>query len=115
MGNPRPRPKLLHEKLVAIRKYLNVDQQDLAAWLKLPHAGRVSEYESDVREPNLMVLLAYTVFAKVHMESLVDDQVSVTEFRAELGTVEPRPRAQPKSQPEAPIHQRPVTLLHGTR
>ena len=102
MGNPRPRPALLHEKFLAIREYLNVGQQVFAVWLKLPHAGRVSEYECGLREPNLMVLLDYSRFGKVSMESLVDDQVSLDEFRKQLGTVQPK---RPKT----------VVLIHGTR
>ena len=67
MGNPRPRPKLLPEKLLAVRKFLNVDKTDMARELQsqlLSHCGRqsrirparISEYENGEREPNLFLL-----------------------------------------------------------
>jgi len=123
MGNPRPRPALLHKKFVAIREFLDVSQPTIAIRLKLAHAGRVSEYENDLREPNLTVLLQYSYLGRVHMESLVDDQVGLAEFRKELGTVEPKHRAaappQEASQLESPIQSKhrpkPLTLIHGSR
>jgi hypothetical protein len=124
MGNPRPRPALLHKKLIAVRDYLDVSQEVFAEWLKLPHAGRLAEYERDFREPNLMVLLNVSRFAQVHMETLADDQVGLDEFRRQLGTVEPaRPEKQsqivePPQEVESRIDSKkgtkPVTLINGT-
>jgi hypothetical protein len=114
MGNPRPRPALLHQKFVAIREYLDVGQQVLAVWLKLPHAGRVSEYECNLREPSLKTLLEYSRLGKVSMESLVDDQVSLDEFRKQLGTLQPESETKPtiQSKQQRP---KPVILIHGHR
>lgn len=53
--------------------------------LNLPKAGRVSQYENGVREPSLMVTLAYGYLGKVSMASIVDDDVSIKEFRKQLG------------------------------
>ena len=96
MGNSRPRPKLLPEKLLAIREFLNVGQVDMASELQsqlLSHCGRqsqiqparISEYENGEREPNLFVLIAYICLGRVHMESLVDDGISGDNFHRLLG------------------------------
>jgi transcriptional regulator with XRE-family HTH domain len=37
------------------------------------HYGRISEYEQDKREPNLITLLAYARAASIHLEDIVDD------------------------------------------
>jgi transcriptional regulator with XRE-family HTH domain len=39
--------------------------------------ARISEYETGVREPSLRVLLAYGRVARVHLESLVDDNATL--------------------------------------
>lgn len=84
----RPRLKLMPEKLFLIREYLNVSQPVMAQLLELPKTGRVAEYEKGVREPSLMVTLAYSRLGRVSMASVVDDDVSVNEFRGQLGTFE---------------------------
>lgn len=123
MGNPRPRPKLLPHKLLAIREFLNVGQVDMASELQsqlLSHCGRqfqiqparISEYENGEREPNLFVLVAYIRLGQVHMESLVDDDITGDNFHTLLGkefcflTSEP---------PERQKRNKPVTLISGTR
>lgn len=80
--------KLMPEKLLLIRKYLNVSQPVMAKLLELSRAGFVSEYEKGVREPNLIVTFRYSRLGKVSMESVVDDEVNVTEFREQLGSFE---------------------------
>ena len=124
MGNPRPRPKLLPEKLLAIREFLNLGQVDMASELQsqlLSHCGwqsqiqsaRISEYENGEREPNLFVLIAYIRLGQVHMEFLVDDDITGDNFHTLLGkdfsflTL---------SQPlERQRWNKPVTLISGTR
>jgi len=56
----RQRPKHLAKKLLAIRKKLGLSQSQLAARLELRSAARISEYEHDKREPDLLVLLRYS-------------------------------------------------------
>jgi|SRR6185369_14517671 len=96
MGHIRKRPTLLKIKLLAIREFLNATQVDMASKLEseiLSYSsrhyrikpGRTSEYENGRREPNLFVLMAYGRLAKVHLESLVNDEVSVETFRFRLG------------------------------
>ena len=76
MGNPRPRPLRLAEKLLHIRTSLALSQTQMLERLGLGetmHYGRISEYEQDKREPTLMTLLAYARAASVHLEDIVDD------------------------------------------
>lgn len=92
----RRRPKLLHNKLLAIRESLNVGQADMASKLQSEilsnddrdypiKPGRISDFETGKREPNLFVLMAYARLGKVHLESVVDDDVKVETFRSRLG------------------------------
>jgi hypothetical protein len=116
MGNPRPRPRLLPEKLLAIREFLNVDKADMTTKLQsqlLSHCGRqfqiqparISEYENGQREPNLFVLIAYIRLGQIHMESLVDDDITGAKFRTLLGkqlcflTFSNRPQKQKRNKP----------------
>jgi len=96
MGHVRKRPELLHRKLFAIREFVNASQVEMASKLELEIAsystrpfgirpGRTSEYENGKREPNLLVLMAYARLARVHLESVVDDDVTVQTFRSRLG------------------------------
>ena len=76
MGNPRPRPMRLAEKLRQIRTGLGLSQTQMLERLGYSdsmHYGRISEYEQDKREPSLMILLAYARAASVHLEDIVDD------------------------------------------
>ena len=76
MGNPRPRPLRLAEKLLQIRNGLGLSQTHMLERLGLGdtmHYGRISEYEQDKREPSLITLLAYARAASVHLEDIVDD------------------------------------------
>src|ERR1044072_1616049 len=80
MGNPRPRPMRLAEKLLQIRTGLGLSQTQLLEPLGLEntmHYGRISEYEQDKREPPLMTLLAYARAASVHLEDIVDDELEL--------------------------------------
>jgi DNA-binding transcriptional regulator YiaG len=51
MGNKRPRPARLSEKLLALRRKLNLSQPKLAQQLEVVTYHRVSEYESGRRDP----------------------------------------------------------------
>ena len=76
MGNPRPKPLRLAEKLLQIRKGLGLSQTEMLNRMGLEetmHYGRISEYEQGKREPTLMTLLAYARTAQVHLEDIVDD------------------------------------------
>ncbi len=80
MGNPRPRPMRLAEKLLQIRTRLALSQTQMLERLGFSdtmHYGRISEYEQDKREPNLITLLAYAHAASVHLEDIVDDELEL--------------------------------------
>ena len=82
MGNPRPRPRLLPQKLVLIREHLNLTQNQIKDSIHLPQGSRsrVSEYENGKRTPPFEVVLGYSRLARVPMESLVDDEISLSQL-----------------------------------
>src|SRR5437762_13043886 len=80
MGNPRPKPRRLAEKLRAIREALGLSQTQMLKRLeheKTMHYGRISEYESGKREPALTTILQYARVAGVHLEDIVDDELDL--------------------------------------
>jgi len=80
MGNPRPKPERLAEKLREVRIQLGLSQTEMLKRLELEdllHYGRISEYEVGKREPTLMTILQYARAAGVHMEDLVDDELDL--------------------------------------
>src|SRR5215813_10222476 len=80
MGNPRPKPLRLADKLLQIRQGLGLSQTQMLTRMGLEetmHYGRISEYEQGKREPNLMTLLAYARAASVHLEDVVDDDLDL--------------------------------------
>jgi transcriptional regulator with XRE-family HTH domain len=81
MGNPRPKPERLGEKLLYIRQWFDLSQAALVERLDLGHMhpGRISEYENNHREPAAATLLAYADLAGVHLEDLVNDKVNLPE------------------------------------
>lgn len=80
MGNPRPKPKRMAEKLSQIRAALGLSQTDMLRRLGLEESmkyARISEYELGQREPAVMTLLQYARAAGVPMEVLVDDELDL--------------------------------------
>ena len=74
----RKKPNRLGEKLLAIRLQLGVSQSQLAKLLDFDKGtARISEYETDNREPDLMTLLKYSRLVRVPMEALADDQLEL--------------------------------------
>jgi transcriptional regulator with XRE-family HTH domain len=70
----------LAEKLLQIRVGLGLSQTQMLERLGLAdsmHYGRISEYEQDKREPNLITLFAYARAAGVHLEDIADDNVDL--------------------------------------
>jgi transcriptional regulator with XRE-family HTH domain len=75
---PRQRPENLGRKLLQIRNALGLSQSEMVRRLGvegLSSPARISEYESGVREPSLFMLLGYASVARVHLESIIDDDV----------------------------------------
>ena len=80
MGNPRPKPERLAEKLRSIRVGLGLSQTQMLRQLEMEerlYYGRISEYELGKREPTLMTILQYARAAGVHMEDVVDDELDL--------------------------------------
>src|SRR5215212_9935001 len=78
--NVRPRPANLRHKLRQIRIDLGLSQLQIIRRLGFEdsmHVGRISEYEQGLREPSLLVLLAYARVARVHLEDLADDDLDL--------------------------------------
>lgn len=76
----RLKPKRLGEKLKAIRESLDLKQTQMPKALGLEDdvsQGMVSAFEANVREPSLIVLLAYSRLADVTMESMADDKLEI--------------------------------------
>jgi transcriptional regulator with XRE-family HTH domain len=80
MGSVRPKPKRLAEKLRQIRLALGLSQTEMLKRLGLEEEmqyARISEYETGLREPSLLTLLAYSRVAGIHMELLADDEADL--------------------------------------
>src|SRR5215216_1728501 len=92
MGNPRPRPGRLSEKLRHIREQLGLSQSQMVVRLGLNNmkASRISQYETNDREPSLKTLLEYAYAAGVHLEEIVDDDLDLPDKLP--GKVHRRPR-----------------------
>jgi transcriptional regulator with XRE-family HTH domain len=74
----RPRPRHLAAKLLAIRQRLGVSQSEMVRLLKAQiSTARISECESGIREPNLLTILAYARAAKVRVEKIIDDELTI--------------------------------------
>ena len=76
----RPRPENLSRKLRQIRMALGLSQLQMIRQLGFDdslHPGRISEYELSMREPSLLILLAYARLAGVHLEEIVDDDIEL--------------------------------------
>lgn len=75
----RPRPRYLAAKLLAIRERLGLSQAELVRLLDCQLTpARICEYESGIREPNLLVLLAYSRAENIPLEKIVDDELNLT-------------------------------------
>lgn len=77
MGNPRPKPERLAEKLLYIRNALNLSQTEMLKRLgveDLIEYHSISKYELGKREPPLMILLQYARAAGVYVDVLIDDE-----------------------------------------
>ena len=75
---PRPKPRHLAAKLLAIRQRLGVSQSEMVRLLHFQvSSARVSEYESGIREPNLLTILAYSRAASIPVEKIIDDKLKI--------------------------------------
>lgn len=80
MGNARPKPTRLADKLRQIRLSLGLSQAEIHRRLgveDLISNTHISRYESGLREPPLEILLQYARLAGVHTEALIDDSLDL--------------------------------------
>lgn len=102
MGCSRPETARLAEKLRAIRDGLGLSQAQMVERLKdqeLPgplrvYAGNISRFEQGLREPPLLVLLAYSRAAGIALEDLVDAHLNLPESLTK--DIEPSQRRTPR-------------------
>jgi transcriptional regulator with XRE-family HTH domain len=78
MGSKRrAQPRRLGEKLLQIRKALELTQEQMSEKLNLKESPvyptHISEFERGKREPSLLVLLSYSKIAGVSTDVLIDD------------------------------------------
>lgn len=76
----RQRPERLAEKLRYIRESLGLSQNEMLERLSLGETlerSRISIYETDQREPPLLVLLRYAKIANVYVDVLIDDTLDL--------------------------------------
>lgn len=76
----RPKPERLAEKLLQIRRALDLSQGGMLARLGLDEShfrSAISGYELGTREPPLPVLLKYARLAGVCLDELVDDDLDL--------------------------------------
>jgi transcriptional regulator with XRE-family HTH domain len=80
MGNIRPRPQRLSEKLRQIRNALGLSQPGMLRRLGVEDQidyTMISKYELDKNEPPLEILLQYARAAGVHVEDIIDDELDL--------------------------------------
>jgi transcriptional regulator with XRE-family HTH domain len=77
----RPVPARLPEKLLKIRRLLDLTQEQLAERMShlpsAPQPGHISRFEQGLREPNLVYLLEISRLSGVPLEVLLDDKLDV--------------------------------------
>ena len=77
----RARPKRLGVKLRQIRTSLGLTQPEMIKKLAVKsarlHPSNISEFESNRREPSLLVLLRYARIAGVSTDVLIDDRLKL--------------------------------------
>lgn len=77
---PRIKPARLAEKLLCIRQALKLSQNEMLralGWEEIVDRSAISDYENDVREPPLPVLLEYARTANIYVEVLIDDRLDL--------------------------------------
>lgn len=97
----RRRPENLGRKLQQIRDGLGLSQDELIERLGLTgyiNRGEISDFERDVREPDLITLKAYADGAGISTDDLIDDKVKLPE---KLPVVKPK-MGESKPQKEEP-------------
>lgn len=78
----REKPARLAEKLVRIRRALDLSQDGIIRHMGVTEKitrEDISKYERGLREPSLLVLLEYARAARVWVDVLIDDSLDLPE------------------------------------
>ena len=73
----RPYPRKTAKKLKQIRLRLKLSQGEIAERLGVDHRAQISAYENGTRDCPITLLLKYARLARVPLETIVDDQLSL--------------------------------------
>jgi len=79
---PREKPARLAEKLVYIRKALDLSQDEMVRHLGLADQltrEELSKYERGLRVPSLLTLLKYARASNLIVDDLIDDELQLPE------------------------------------
>ncbi len=83
---PRKRPLLIGEKLLKIRMEAGLTQAEVCRRLGLDiPATAISIYESGLREPSLITILAYARLAGISTDVLIDDELELPSILPQYG------------------------------
>lgn len=81
----REKPEKLAEKLLEIRQSLNLSQNEILAFLNLENKlirSDISKYERGVREPSLLIILAYARAVGISTDILIDDKLEIPKIKS---------------------------------
>ena len=76
----RPQPARIAEKVIDIRRKLDLSQNEMISRMGLSDVltqAEVSAFERGIRVPPLTVLLEYSRAANIYLEALVDDSLDL--------------------------------------
>lgn len=74
----RRKPKRLAFKLLVIRRHFGVSQTGMKRLLNYPGPySRISEWELNKRQPDVITTLLYARLAGVPMDDLIDDNIEL--------------------------------------
>lgn len=86
----RRRPKFLGAKLKQIRSSLDLTQPELIKEMGLTeylNQSEISDFENDVREPDLPTLGAYARLARISTDELIFDDLKLSKITATTTTI----------------------------
>jgi transcriptional regulator with XRE-family HTH domain len=70
-------PRRTAKKLKQVRQRLGLSQGEIANALGVENRAQISAFENGKRDAPIIVLLRYARLAKVPLETIVDDQLSL--------------------------------------
>ena|SRR5258708_2749763 len=110
MGSSRPLTARLAEKLLNIRNSFGLSQAQMVELLKsqeLPeplrlYAGNISRFEQSLREPPLLVLLAYARAANISIDTLIDAHLDLPQRLTANASITKAQKSRPAVSPGSP-------------